>query len=247
MAILAIYNIKGGVGKTAASVNLSHCAARAGARVLVWDLDPQGASTFTFRIKPRVKGGARKLIRGKRAVEDQIKGADIASVDLLPADFRYRHLDLRLAATPRPERLMRSFLRLLAREYDHVLVDCAPGISLVSECVLRAVDAVLVPLIPTTLSVRTYKQLVQFLERKKITRPAVMPFLSIVDRRKRLHRELVEHYRAFGKGFLKTVIPNATEVEQMALRRAPVRTFAPNSVAAHAYEAMWREITERLT
>ena len=213
MAILAIYNIKGGVGKTATTINLSDCAARAGARVLVWDLDPQGASTFTFRIKPRVKGGARKLIRGKRTVEDRIKGTDFPSVDLLPADFRYRHLDLRLAATPKPGRLMRSLLRLLARDYDHVLVDCAPGISLVSECVLGAVDAVLVPLIPTTLSVRTYEQLVQFLERKRITRPAVIPFLSIVDRRKRLHRELVEHFRASGKGFLETIIPNATEVE----------------------------------
>ena len=247
MTILAIYNIKGGVGKTAAAVNLSHCAARAGARVLVWDLDPQGASTFIFRIKPRVKGGARKLIRGMLAVEDRIKGTDFASVDLLPADFRYRRLDLRLAATPRPERLMRSLLKHLARDYDHVLVDCAPGISLVSECVLGAVDAVLVPLIPTTLSVRTYEQLVRFLKRKRITRPTVMPFLSIVDRRKRLHCELAEHFSASGKGFLETIIPNATEVEQMALHRAPVGTFAPNSTASRAYEALWREITERLT
>jgi len=66
--VLATYNIKGGVGKTSAAVNLAYLSARGGARTLLWDLDPQGASTYLFRVKPKVKGGGRKLVRAKRRV-----------------------------------------------------------------------------------------------------------------------------------------------------------------------------------
>jgi chromosome partitioning protein len=84
--ILATYNIKGGVGKTATAVNLGFLAARDGYRVLLWDLDPQGAASFLFRIKPRVKGGGQALIHGKRPVDGAIKGTDFDNLDLLPAD-----------------------------------------------------------------------------------------------------------------------------------------------------------------
>src|SRR3954451_17011204 len=99
--VLATYNIKGGVGKTSASVNLAYLAARDGARTLLWDLDPQGASTYLFRIRPRVKGGGRKLVRGKSDPGDLVKGTDYERLDLLPADFSYRHTDLALDSTKR--------------------------------------------------------------------------------------------------------------------------------------------------
>jgi len=98
--ILATYNIKGGVGKTATAVNLGYLAARDGYRVLLWDLDPQGAASFLFRIKPRVKGGGKALIRGTKALDAAIKGTDYDGLDLLPADFTYRNLDLLLDAAP---------------------------------------------------------------------------------------------------------------------------------------------------
>ena len=96
MKILATYNIKGGVGKTASAVNLAWMAARDGIPTLVWDLDPQAAATYYFRIKPKIKGGGRGLVSGKHALEDLIKGTDFEGLDLLPADFSYRHLDLLL-------------------------------------------------------------------------------------------------------------------------------------------------------
>ncbi|MBV8947157.1 MAG: AAA family ATPase, partial [Solirubrobacterales bacterium] len=91
--VLASYNIKGGVGKTSAAVNLAFLAARGGATTLLWDLDPQGASTYLLRVKPKVKGGGRRLVRGKTDAGARIKGTDYERLDLLPADFSYRHMD----------------------------------------------------------------------------------------------------------------------------------------------------------
>ena len=102
MKILATYNIKGGVGKTATAVNLGYLAARDGYRVLLWDLDPQAATSFLFRIRPRVKGGGKALIRGTRTIDDAIKATDFDRLDLLPADFTYRNLDLVLDAAKKP-------------------------------------------------------------------------------------------------------------------------------------------------
>ena len=70
MRIYAIYNIKGGVGKTTTAVNLAFLAAESGLRTVLWDLDPQGAASFMFRVKPKVKGGGKALIKGKRPLDD---------------------------------------------------------------------------------------------------------------------------------------------------------------------------------
>jgi len=133
MTILATYNIKGGVGKTAAAVNLAYLAAQAGARTLIWDLDPQGAATFYFRVKPKVKGGGKGLVNKSRPAGDLIKGTDYPQLDLLPADFSYRHLDIHLDEMRKPTRALHKILKPLRDEYDYVFLDCPPSISLVSE------------------------------------------------------------------------------------------------------------------
>ncbi|MGA1135650.1 MAG: ParA family protein, partial [bacterium] len=106
MQILASYNIKGGVGKTATSVNLAFQGAHEGARTLIWDLDPQGAATFYFRVRPKIKGGSRALLKGRHDLGDLIKATDHDNLDLLPSDFSYRTMDLLLDDTKKPnERL----------------------------------------------------------------------------------------------------------------------------------------------
>jgi chromosome partitioning protein len=245
MKILATYNIKGGVGKTATAVNIAHLAARSGLRVLLWDLDPQAAASFLLRVRPRVKGGGAALITGSRELDAAIKGTDFERLDLIPADFTYRNLDLILDATKKPTQRLARLLRPLAAEYDLVVLDCPPSISLLSESVLHAADVLLVPLIPTTLSVRTLDQLSEFISGFDERRPQLLAFCSMIDRRKRLHREIAERLPAERPDVARTIIPALSLIERMSVERAPVTAFAPRSAAARQYAALWAEVTER--
>jgi chromosome partitioning protein len=243
--VLATYNFKGGVGKSSAAANLAYLAAAGGETTLLWDLDPQGASTYIFRVKARVKGGGRKLMRGKSDVDALIKGTDHERLDLLPADFSYRHIDLALADGKNPTRRLARVLEPLQDEYDYVFLDCAPSISLVSESVFEAADALLVPLIPATLSSRTFERLRRVVA-QQANGPRLLGFFSMVDMRKRLHRELVERLPVEYPEVLTTAIPNASDVERMGVERAVVEEFAPSGRAARAYRELWAEIQERL-
>jgi cellulose biosynthesis protein BcsQ len=245
MMTLATYNIKGGVGKTATAVNLAFLAARQGGRTLVWDLDPQGAATFYFRIKPKVKGGSSRLIRRRKGLDSLIRGTDFDLLDLLPADFSLRNLDLRLDATKKPVRRLSHLIKPLRREYDYLFLDCPPSISLASESVFEAADALLVPTIPTTLSLRMVKKLGAHLKRSRRRRPELFPFMCMVDSRRALHRDLCRQAEEDSL-FLRCRIPYSSRVEQMGPHRAPLATFAARSVAARAFAALWQEIEDRL-
>ena len=254
MRIYATYNIKGGVGKTTTAVNLAFLAAESGLRTVLWDLDPQGAASFMFRVKPKVKGGGKALIKGKRPLDDAIKGTDFDNLDLIPADFTYRNMDLLLEAAGngssgggdvpggKPARRLSKLLAPLADEYDAVFLDCPPSVSLVSENVLQAADVILVPLIPTTLSVRTLEQLSDFVAEFNGHRPDLLAFFSMVDRRKKLHREITEKLSVERTEVARTVIPALSVIETMSVERAPVVVFAPNTAATRAYRGLWAEL-----
>ena len=246
MKTIATYNIKGGVGKTTTAINLAYEIARRGSRTLVWDLDPQGAASFFFRIKPKVKGGGKGLIRRDREIDSLVKGTDFENLDLLPADFSYRNMDLLLDRGKNPSARLRKLIRPLAEEYDYLILDCPPSISLVSENVFQAADALLVPTIPTVLSLRTLIQLLDFCRDNKVKEVKVLPFFSMVDRRKSLHRNIVDTPPKNRISFLKTSIPYASEVERMGVYRAPLGTIKGCHMSAHRYQALWDEVKERM-
>lgn len=248
MKIIGVYSIKGGVGKTSTTVNLAYLAAAAGQRTLVWDLDPQGAASYYFRVKPKVKGGGRGLLRGKRRPDDAIKGTDFELLDLLPADFSYRNMDILLeGAKKRPTGQLKRLLKPLLKEYDMVLFDCPPSISLMSENIFRAADALLVPLIPSTLSARTLAQLLDFLRTEDgFGALRVLPFFSMVDAGRALHTETMDRLSAEHPQILSARIPLAPEVERMGLHRMPLPAYAPSNVASGAYRALWDEVANAL-
>ncbi|HEX2808658.1 MAG TPA: AAA family ATPase [Kineosporiaceae bacterium] len=246
MKIVAVYNFKGGVGKTSTAVNLGYLAACDGLRTLIWDLDPQGSATYLFRVRPRVKGGGRALVQGRRTLDDAIKGTDFDHLDLMPADFSYRNLDLELDSTKHPTDRLRRLIEPLRDDYDLVVLDCPPSASLVSENIVHACDVLLVPLIPAMLSVRSFDQLAAFIAGMHGRTPQVIAFWSMVDRRKKAHRELIAAPPSERASITAEAIPNLAVIEQMADQRAPVPVFAPRSAATSAYTGLWHRLQSAL-
>jgi cellulose biosynthesis protein BcsQ len=246
MKIIAVTNIKGGVGKTTTAVNLAFLSADRGKATLLWDLDPQGAATYTLRCEPAEHTSAKKLLAGKRELPELVVPSGYEKFDVLPADFSYRNFDVHLREHRRPtERLLRMS-RALRERYAALFLDCPPGISLLSENVLRAADAVVVPLIPTPLSVRMLTQLRDFIVANEWGDVALLPFFSMVDRRKALHHEVIAETRSQFKELLATEVPYWSEIERMSLRRAPLPAYAPASPAGQIYSALWKEVAARL-
>ncbi len=256
--MMATYSIKGGVGKTTTAVNLAYLSAAAGARTLVWDLDPQGAATFLFRVKPRVKGGGHALVRGRSVVSRLIRGTDFEGLDLLPSDLSYRHMDLHLDQAKRPTRRLARVLAPLRHDYDCIILDCPPSLSLVSESVFEAASVVLVPMVPAPLPARTLDQMEQFFDAKlgpsarqtgshhhNPRRPQLLAFFSMVDHRRKVHTQIIGELAGLRPEVLSTEIPAATVLEQMGIHRAPIEHFAPRSAAAAAYRALWEEVLSR--
>jgi cellulose biosynthesis protein BcsQ len=246
MKIIAVTNIKGGVGKTTTAVNLSYLCAAGGGATLLWDLDPQGAATYTLRGEPLERASAKKLLSGKRHLPELILPTGYPGLDLLPADFSYRNFDVHLSERKRPTEQLLKMSRPLREVYSALFLDCAPGISLLSENVLRAADAIIVPLLPTPLSVRMLAQLRDFIAREGWVDLMLLPFFSMVDRRKSLHHEVMASTREKFPTMLATEVPYWSEIERMSLRRAPLPAFAPNSAGAQIYAALWAEVTARM-
>jgi cellulose biosynthesis protein BcsQ len=246
MSILALYNIKGGVGKTASAVNLAYLSSLDGAHTLLWDLDPQAAATFYFRVKAKIKGGSERLLAKKSRLGQGIRATDFDHLDLLPADFSYRNMDLDLRDYRDPTQRLSKLLRPLEKEYDRIFLDCPPSISLVSENVFTAAQALLIPTIPTPLSLRTLGQLKKHIRHRGLRHLQLLPFLSMVDSRKSLHRQGWAELKASGETLLRPQIPYSTWVEQMGTQRSPLGVFAPSSPPALAYGRLWQAIKESL-
>ncbi len=247
MRVVATYGIKGGVGKTSAAVNLAALAALDGRRTLLWDLDPQGAAGYVLRIKPKVKGGSIGLLTGRRHLDDAVKATSVAGLDLLPADVTIRGADAALEDAKKPDRQLARLLKTVRDDYDVVFLDCPPGLSLLSENVFEAVDVLLLPLIPSPLSLRTYEQLLEFLDELDGPRPRLHPFFSMVDGRKRLHAEVRAELMRRTSSVLTAWVPAASAVERMGLTRAPLVVSEPSSRAAQAYRDLWAELSGLLS
>jgi cellulose biosynthesis protein BcsQ len=243
MIVIALYNLKGGVGKTASCVNFAYLAAKEGYKTLLWDIDPQGSTSFYFKAKPKTHPGIKKLISKDADLQPAIMATDYEHLDIIPADNSARSHDIMVEEMKGNKNRLKSVLKQFDGEYDFVFIDCPPGFSALSENIFQAADIVLMPIIPTTLSVRTYNMIKDYFKEKELDANKMMCFFTMTDLRKNMHNEIMEQLYK-DKKFFENYIPYLSDVEKMGIHRQPVEEFARSSYAAQCYRALWMEITE---
>ena len=246
MKIAAVYHIKGGVGKTATSVNLASLAAASGYQTLLVDIDPQGASSFYLQQKAKLKGDSKKLLSVKKSVKGAIQKTPYKNLDILPANLHYRKIDFILKKMKKQHKWLKFFLKPVKNKYDFVFLDCPPNITLISENVFINADYIIVPVIPTTLSVRTYEQLLKFFKEEDLEPRKLLPFFSMYEKRKKMHKEYTKDFLSKYPQTIEVYVPYSSDVEKMGRYRAPVVNKLPYSEAAFAYKKLWKEFQKRI-
>lgn len=241
MTVYAFYNQKGGVGKTAATVNLAYLSAEEGWRTLLWDLDPQGAAGFYFQVDATVKNGAKKLLSNEIELADIVQPSGYDNLDIIPSDPSARNADVVLSEIKQGKRRLRSAINSIKNDYDIVIIDCPPGLSVLHDNIFNAADFIIVPNIPTTLSMRSYDTVLAYFRQNNLDESKIKSFFSMVDHRKNLHNEVLNDQHK-NRTFLKNYIPYLSDVEKMGQRLAPVPTFAASSYASQCYRDLWKEI-----
>lgn len=241
MVTIALYNLKGGVGKTAATINLAYLSAKQGYKTLIWDLDPQGSSSFYLGVTSSVKNESKKLISGEMDLTDAIQSSAYENLDIIPSDISARNADILLNDMKQSKKKIASLLSSVKKSYDIVFLDCPPGISILHDAVFNGADWVFMPNIPTTLSIRSFESVLQYFKENDLDTSKLKCFFSMVDHRKNLHHEVINEFYK-DKLFFKSYIPYLSDVEKMGVNQAPLETFAASSFAAQCYSNLWKEI-----
>jgi cellulose biosynthesis protein BcsQ len=188
-----------------------------------------------------VKNEGKKLLTNELDITQAIQESGYDNLSIIPSDLSARNADVLLSEMKQGKRRLKSALSTLKNQYDVVILDCPPGLSVLHDNIFTAADWLLVPNIPTTLSIRSYENVMEYFREAGLDEHSVKCFFSMVDHRKNLHNEIINQYYR-DKVFFKNYIPYLSDVEKMGQHSAPVEAFAPSSYAAQCFRDLWKEI-----
>ena len=245
---IAIFNQKGGVGKTTTNINLAACLAMKGKRVLVLDIDPQGNTTSGLGIS---KKGLEYtsydlLIEEDLETVNTIYKTGVENLDIIPASVDLAGAEIELVQLEGREKRLKKALEQVKRYYDYIFIDCPPSLGLLTINALTAVDSVLIPIQCEFYALEGVSQLVSTIDlvQKGFNPDLVIEgvVLSMFDGRTNLSIQVVEEVKKyFGQKLYSTVIPRNVRLAEAPSYGMPITTYDPNSKGAKAYVAFAEE------
>lgn len=252
---IAIFNQKGGVGKTTTNINLAACLAIKGKKILILDIDPQGNTTSGIGV---AMGAAKKrldktvyeiLIDDRLAPEKAIMHTAIKNLDIIPADMRLAGAEVELVQLEGRDKRLKKAIEKLKPKYDFILIDCPPSLGLLSINSLTAVDSVLIPMQCEFYALEGVSQLMSTIELvKKSLNPNLEiqgVILSMFDGRQNLSIQVVEEVKKyFREKVYTTVIPRNVRLAEAPSHGLPITEYDPKSKGAEAYLEFAEEFLE---
>lgn len=249
---IAIFNQKGGVGKTTTNINLAACLAYKGKKVLMIDIDPQGNTTSGIGIRKRKLKLTLydALIDSSMDVNKVILPTNTENLFLIPASVDLAGAEVELANLERRERKLKRIIDEVKDQYDYILVDCPPSLGILTLNSLTAVDSVLIPIQCEFYALEGVSQLISTIEMvKKRLNPDLYidgVILSMFDGRTNLSQAVVEDVRAFfGQAMYNTIIPRNVRLAEAPSYGVPIITYDPSAPGAKAYREFTKEFLAR--
>ena len=244
MATIAVYNSKGGVGKTTLSVNLAWEAVQNGYRTLLWEIDGQGDSSWLLAsecsgAQDHKRSDAKALLYGRSKVNEQIKPTKIDGLSVLSADASLRDTENFFVAFSRQNKLVRLFSEL-SDEFDLIIFDCPPGFSKAMRKVLLVADLIVVPVIPSPLAFRGLTKIRDFLAKHRGAHSPILPVFSMVDYRRNSHKQALEEHPSWPQ------VSMSTKVENMTSEKLPIGAFDRKSKISNSFKTLWSGIEQKL-
>ncbi len=248
---IAIFNQKGGVGKTTTNINLAACLALKGKKVLVLDIDPQGNTTSGLGI---AKKGLEDtvynvLVDADYDIREAVIHTDVENLDIIPASVDLAGAEVELVQIEGREKVLKNSLDKIKDGYDYMFIDCPPSLGLLTINSLAAVDSVLIPIQCEFYALEGVSQLVSTIDLvKKSLNPSLEVqgvILSMFDGRTNLSAQVVQEVkRYFGGKVYSTVIPRNVRLAEAPSYGLPITEYDPKSKGAEAYMEFAEEFLE---
>jgi cellulose biosynthesis protein BcsQ len=248
---LSLYNIKGGVGKTTTTVNLACMLAKQGLSVLLWDMDPQGGSSYFFNLENKNDNTHARLFDRYLTIYEVIRSTDSYQIDVIGNDSKFSDQFMnkasRLTAVDFINHdLINVVLKEVEDDYDICLIDCSPGRFLLHDNIFKAADLLLIPNIPAPLSVYCNNILINELQAKAGTQNKVLSFYNMVQVNKNMHKFYVGNSAEKNEYLLNNYIPFYTEIENISLKKESIFHQLKEFKTNIYYEKLWQEICTRM-